>query len=266
MSPRRASGRKLIGALLPIILVIALAFVGLTAWLVYGATRPPRRPYLITPEGFRRLSDRGLKATFAVNGTACEVYEEACAAAREAGWEFMGHGFVQRPMHTVEDQSRAIADTIKLISDFTGKPVRGWESPGLTETDETIDLLAEAGIEYVADWVLDEQPVPIRTRAGEIVSVPYTVEVNDVVISAVQQQGSDEIFRRGRDQFDRLWQDGAAAPRVMAISIHPYLTGVPHRIKYLEALYDHILGHDGVVMWTGAEILDWYRGQVAGGP
>jgi hypothetical protein len=110
--------------------------------------------------------------------------------------------------------------------------------------------------------VPDEQPVPLRTRAGEIVSVPYTVEINDVVMSAVQQQPSDEIYRRGRDQFDRLYLDGLKAPRVMAISIHPYLTGVPHRIKYLEMLYDYILGHEGVVMWTGAEILDWYRSQV----
>ena len=209
------------------------------------------------------LGNRGLKATFAVNGTACSLYEEACAAARDAGWEFMGHGFEQRPMHKVEDQRAAIADTIAAIKAFTGQPPRGWESPGLTETDDTLDLLAEAGIEYVADWVLDEQPVPLKTSKGEIVSVPYTVEINDVVISAVRQQPSDEIFRRGRDQFDRLHADGEKAPRVMAISIHPYLTGVPHRIKYLEMLYDHILGHDGVVMWTGAEILDWYRAQVA---
>jgi allantoinase len=208
------------------------------------------------------LSSRGLKATFAVNGTACEIYREACEAARDAGWDFMGHGFVQRPMHKVEDQKAAIEATIKAITEFTGKPPRGWESPGLTETDETLDLLAEAGIEYLADWVLDEQPVSLRTRVGEIVSVPYTVEINDVVISAVQQQPSDEIFRRGCDQFDRLYLDGAKAPRVMAISIHPYLTGVPHRIKYLEQLYDYILGHEGVVMWTGAEILDWYRSQV----
>jgi allantoinase len=205
------------------------------------------------------LGSRGLKATFAVNGSACSLYREACAAAREAGWEFMGHGFAQRPMHKVEDQAAAIADTMKAISDFTGRKPRGWESPGLTETDETIDLLAEAGVEYVADWVLDDQPVPIRTRAGEVVSVPYTVEINDVVISAVQQQPSDEILRRGRDQFDRLYLEGAKSARVMAISIHPYLTGVPHRIKYLEALYDYILGHDGVVMWTGEQILDWYR-------
>ena len=208
------------------------------------------------------LGSRNLKATFALNGSVCEVYPEACEAARDAGWDFMGHGFVQKPMHKVEDQRAAIADTIAAIKKFTGKPPRGWESPGLTETDETLDFLAEAGIEYVADWVLDEQPVTLKTSHGNIVSVPYTVEINDVVISAVQQQPSDEIFRRGRDHFDRLYLDGAKAPRVMAISIHPYLTGVPHRIKYLEMLYDYILGHEGVVMWTGAEILDWYRTQV----
>lgn len=207
------------------------------------------------------LEARSLKATFAVNGSACSVYAEACEAACAANWEFMGHGFDQQPMHSVKDQAKAISDTIKSISDFTGKPVRGWESPGLTETDETIDLLAEAGIEYVADWVLDEQPVPIQTRSKKIVSVPYTVEINDVVMSAVQCQPSDEILRRGRDHFDRLYLDGATSPRVMAISIHPYLTGVPHRIKYLEALYDYILGHEGVVMWTGEEILDWYQAQ-----
>jgi peptidoglycan/xylan/chitin deacetylase (PgdA/CDA1 family) len=210
------------------------------------------------------LETRSLKATFAVNGTACTLYKEACVAARDAGWEFMGHGFVQQPMHKVTDQRRIIADTVKAISDFAGRKPRGWESPGLTETAETIDLLAEAGIEYVADWVLDEQPVPIRTRTGRMISVPYTVEVNDVVMSAVQQQPSDEILRRGRDQFDRLYQDGAKAPRVMAISIHPYLTGVPHRIKYLEALYDYIRGHEQVVMWTGEQILDWYLAETAG--
>ena len=209
------------------------------------------------------LQSRGLKASFAVNGSCCEMYEEACQAAHAAGWDFMGHGFIQRPMHKVEDQRAAIADTIAAIQKLTGKPPRGWESPGLTETDETLDILAEAGIEYVADWVLDDQPVTLKTRVGDIVPVPYTVEINDVVMSAVQQQPSDEIYRRGVDQFDRLYLDGEKTPRVMAISIHPYLTGVPHRIKYLEALYDYILGHEGVVMWTGAEILDWYRDQIA---
>lgn len=140
---------------------------------------------------------------------------------------------------------------------------RGWESPGLTETMQTADLLAELGIEYVADWVLDDQPIPIRTKAGALISVPYTVELNDVAITAVQQQPANEILRRGRDQFGRLYQEGATIPRIMAISIHPYLNGVPHRIKYLEALYDYILRHEGVLHWTDAEILDWYKSQPA---
>lgn len=211
------------------------------------------------------LGERDLRATLAVNGSACRIYEKACMAARDAQWEFIGHGFVQRPMHRIEDQAAAIADTVSAIRDFTGRPPRGWESPGLTETLETLDLIADAGIEYVCDWCLDDQPVYMNTRAGRIVSVPYTVEVNDVVISAVQQQRSDEILLRGRDQFDRLYQEGATMPRVMAISIHPFLTGVPHRIRYLESLYDHILAHDGVVMWTGEEILDWYVSQTNGG-
>jgi allantoinase len=219
--------------------------------------------------GFSRFLDvlgsRDLKATFAVNGSACTQYEEACLAAHRCGWEFMGHGYHQKPMHATNDQAAAIANTIRSIAKITGSPPRGWESPGLTETDDTLDLLAEAGIEYVADWVLDEQPLSLKTRSGSIVSVPYTVEINDVVISAVQQQPSDEIYRRGRDHFDRLYLDGAKAPRIMAIAIHPYLTGVPHRIKYLEMLYDHILSHDDVVMWTGGEILDWYRTQMGDG-
>ena len=204
------------------------------------------------------LSSRGLKASFAVNGSAIETYARACQAAHDAGWDFVGHGFVQGPMHKVEDQKKAIADTIAAIKRLTGHPPRGWESPGLTETDETLDLLAEAGIEYVCDWCLDDLPTTLTTRSGAITSVPYTVEVNDVVMSAIQQQPSDEIFRRGKDQFDRLYQEGADIPRVMAISIHPYLTGVPHRIGYLERLYDYILGHEQVMMCTGSQILDWY--------
>ncbi|MER1968379.1 polysaccharide deacetylase family protein [Castellaniella sp. GW247-6E4] len=207
------------------------------------------------------LRSRGLKASLAVNGSACAVYPEACEAARDAGWEFMGHGYVQAPMHTMEDEGEAIRKTIEAIKEFTGEAPRGWESPGLTETDETVDLLAEAGIEYVANWVLDDQPVPVNTRTGTMTALPYPVEINDVVISAVQLQPSDEIWRRGKDQFDRLYQESADSVRVMSISIHPFLTGVPHRIKYLEQLLDYILGHEGVVPMTGAEMLEWYRSQ-----
>lgn len=207
------------------------------------------------------LSQRGITPTFAVNGSVCRAYPRIAEEAFRLGWEFMGHGYIQGPMHKVENQLASIRETMLAIQEVTGKPPRGWESPGLTESESTLDWLKEAGIEYVADWVMDDQPTRLNTNHGDMISVPYTVEINDVVISAIQAQPSDEICRRGIAQFDRLYQESADSARVMAISVHPYLTGVPHRIGALEALYDHILKHDDVALMTGEEICDWYRSQ-----
>jgi peptidoglycan/xylan/chitin deacetylase (PgdA/CDA1 family) len=195
----------------------------------------------------------------AINGSVVKSYPRVAEAALKAGWEFMGHGYIQRPMHHVEDQRAAIRQTMDDIKAFTGKKPRGWESPGLTETYDTIDWLAEAGIEYVADWVLDDQPVKINTAHGPVVSVPYTVEMNDIAMMVLQNHPSEEWLRRGIDQFDRLYAEGEKSMRVMAISVHPYITGVPHRIGYLEKLYEYILQRPAVKMWTGEQILDWYR-------
>jgi allantoinase len=206
------------------------------------------------------LNKYGLKATLAINGSVIKSYPRVSEAALKAGWEFMGHGWIQRPMHHVEDQRDAIRRTVEEIKAFTGKKPKGWESPGLTETYDTIDWLAEAGIEYVADWVLDDQPVKIQTAHGPIVSVPYTVEMNDIAMMALQHHPSEEWLRRGIDTFDRLYQEGAEHTRIMAISVHPYITGAPHRIAYLEKLYEYILQRPGVCMWTGEQIYDWFSG------
>jgi hypothetical protein len=111
----------------------------------------------------------------------------------------------------------------------------------------------------VADWVLDDQPTEIRTAHGPMISVPYTVEMNDISMMVIQQHPSEEWLRRGIDAFDRLYQEGEKSARVMAISVHPYITGVPHRIGYLEKLYEYIRQRPGVMLWTGEQILDWYR-------
>jgi len=205
-----------------------------------------------------------VKATLAINGSVCRSYPRVAEAALKAGWEFMGHGYVQRPMHHLENQKQEILNTIAAIKELTGKKPRGWESPGLTETYDTIDWLAESGIEYVADWVLDDQPCTLRTAHGPIVSVPYTVEMNDIAMMVLQNHPSEEWLRRGVDQFDRLYAEGEGSARVMAISVHPYISGVPHRIAYLERLYEYITQRPGVVMWTGEQILDWYRALAKG--
>jgi peptidoglycan/xylan/chitin deacetylase (PgdA/CDA1 family) len=197
----------------------------------------------------------------AINGIVCKNYPRVAQAGLDAGWEFMGHGYFQGPMHKLDDQRAAIRDTMAAIRDFTGRAPRGWESPGLTETYETIDLLAEEGIDYVADWVLDDQPVKIATSTGHVVSIPYTVELNDITMGALQHMPVDEMVKRGVIHFDQLHKESEKITRVMAISVHPYLSGSPHRIGFLDRLLAHVKRHDDVVIWTGERILDWYRAQ-----
>jgi allantoinase len=196
---------------------------------------------------FKALTDRKIPVTLALNANVCNSYPRVASAAREAGFEFMGHGFMQGPMHKLADQADAIKRSVETIAKFTGKPPRSWESPGLTETEETLDLLRLNGIEYVADWVIDDLPQ----------------ETNDIVIHALQHLPSDQFLKRCTDQFDRLYLEGASNARVMAISIHPYITGVPHRIKYVEQLLDYVIGHDGVALMTASEIGDWYGTEMA---
>ncbi len=211
---------------------------------------------------WKALTERDIPVTFAINGNVCRSYPRVASAGKDAGWEFMGHGLLQGPMHRLEDQEAAIVEALSAIETFWGQRPRSWESPGLTETEESLDLLRKHGIEYVADWVIDDLPQEVETPFGQVTTIPYTVETNDISVFALQGHESDVFLKRGRDQFDRLYAEGADNARVMAISIHPYITGAPHRIRYLEELLDYVGGHQGVVWMTASEIGDWYKAQM----
>ena len=213
--------------------------------------------------GFWRLHEalkrRRLRATTAINANVCHSYPRVAQAMLDAGWEFMGHGVKQGAMHIQPDQRAVVRDSVAIIEKFTGKKPKGWLGPGLSETWETLDLLAEAGIEYVSDWVNDDQPYEIRTTKGPLVSVPYTLELIDIPRMVIQHHESSAWLRRCRDQFDRLYAEGAKGGRVMAIAVHPYIHGVPHRIKYFEAVYDYMRSKKGVWFATGEEIYEWWK-------
>jgi allantoinase len=213
--------------------------------------------------GFWRIKDildaHKVPATLALNGSVCTTYPRIGEAALESNWEFMGHGFSQKNMQKVHDERLDIQKTRDAIAKFTGKAPRGWLGPGLTETFETVDLLKEEGFEYVADWVLDDQPFELKTRAGNLVNVPYTQEINDVAMMLIQHHQASEYANRALDQFETLYEDSLRQPRVMAIVCHPYIIGVPHRIKYFRKIFETIRQKPDVLFWTGEQILDWYH-------
>ena len=208
---------------------------------------------------FHALYERlGIRPTLAINARVCVDYPRVAQACLDAGWEFMGHSYEQGPIHNEKDQPAMIEKSLATIARFTGKRPLGWLGPGLTETLDTPEHLAAAGIRYIGDWVYDDLPNEIATRHGPLVTLPYTVECNDIPVMMVQHHEAPYWTQKCTDSFDRLYQEGAERPRVMAIAIHPYISGQPFRIKYLEAVYDYIAKFDGVLHWNGEQILDWY--------
>jgi len=207
-------------------------------------------------ELFERL---GIRPTLSINARVCEDYERVAAQARDARWEFMAHAYEQIPVQKIEDQGGMIHKTLDVLEAFTGERPVGWLGPGLTQTLETPDLLAEAGIRYIADWVYDDEPTRIATSHGALATLPYTVELNDIATMILQGHESPYWQAKCRDMFDRYYLEGAERAKIMSIAIHPYVSAQPHRIRYLEAVYDYLNNHPGVAHMNGKEILDWYN-------
>jgi peptidoglycan/xylan/chitin deacetylase (PgdA/CDA1 family) len=195
-----------------------------------------------------------------LNAKVCDHEPEIVEAGVERDWEFMAHGETnaQRLSGLEVEEERDIIR--KKISGLTGTPPTGWLGPGLTETFNTVDLLADEGFSYVADWCNDEQPYPIDTETGNPLSLPYTLEMNDVPMYLNYNLTPTEYERAIKEQFDVLYEEGSRSGngKVMAIALHDYLSGHPHRSMHLDNVLEYITGHDDVWMTTGREIADHY--------
>lgn len=216
--------------------------------------------------GIWRLMDvfdkHGVRGTVALNAEVCTEYPVFIEEAMKRNWVFMGHGLTNSQyLHTVggdEEQRAHIRQTLDIIAKHTGALPKGWLGPGLAETAHTPDLLAEEGIEYLCDWVHDDQPIPMRVRGKRLITVPYSVELNDIPVFIGQNRMPEQFVRMIADQFDTLYAEGATNARIMAIALHPFLIGAPHRIKYLDQALAYICRHEGVWLTTANEIADWY--------
>jgi allantoinase len=212
--------------------------------------------------GFWRLKkifdEFGLAGSLMMNASVCDVYPQIVDASLRSGWELVGHAYVQKALPVTDDQRDMIHRCFERLRACTGRAPLGWLSPALAETRETVDWLHEAGFRYVADWVLDDQPLPLATAHGTMVSLPYTQELNDLGMILIQGHRASEYADRAIDQFDQLLADSAEATRVMCFTLHPYIMGAPHRARHVRRILEHVCRRSDVKVWTGEQILDWY--------
>ena len=203
----------------------------------------------------------GVRGSVSLNVALCEHHPEIIQACADRGWEFFSHG-IYNTRYTygmTREQERAIiVDSRNTIKNLTGQRLDGWLSPALSNNVWTMDLLAEEGLLYTCDLFHDDQPTPVNVAQGRLISIPYSLEMNDVIVynsNTYTPRHYGEIIKR---QFDQLYAEGADSGTVMCIPLHPYLVGQPHRIDAFAEALAYIAGHDDVWLATGREIAQHY--------
>ncbi len=207
------------------------------------------------------LDEYGIRGSVSLSVAMCQHHPEIIAACVARNWEFFSHGvYNTRYCYGMDEaQERAlIEDARKTIRDATGQELAGWLAPALTHTERTMDLLAEYGIQYSCDLFQDDQPQPLKVRTGRLISMPYSLEINDVIafgsLRTTPRAYADLICR----QFDTLYAEGADSGTVMCIPLHAYLIGHPHRIGPFRDALRYITGHPEVWVTTAREIAAYY--------
>ena len=234
-----------------------------------GPRLPDIRGYCIRDYGSRIgvfrmmdiLDEYGIRASVLLNSDVCKWQPEIIKEGNRRKWEWLGHGITNNLRlidYPLEGERAIIREVKETIAAATGSAPKGWLSPGLEETLNTPDLLAAEGFEYLCDWGFDDQPIPMRVKSGKLISVPYSPSVNDLSAFLRQNHSPDEYVRTVCDHFDVLYEEGARNGRVMSLPLHPFVIGLPYRIKYLNKVLEYICAHNDVWLTTGGEIAAWY--------
>jgi allantoinase len=221
-------------------------------WRDYG----PRVGIWRLIESFDRY---GIRASALLNSDVCDRYPQIIEAGRRRNWAWVAHGKTNSMLHTgmsVDEERTLLAEIIATIEEATGQRPQGWLGPGLSETIETPRLLAELGLSYVLDWTNDDQPYPLNVLG--MLSVPYTVELNDLGLFTFKSLTGPDFVQLVRDQLDQLYADSADSGRVMALAQHPFVIGQPFRHKYLDQALEYLANHEGIWLTTSDEIADHY--------
>jgi peptidoglycan/xylan/chitin deacetylase (PgdA/CDA1 family) len=208
-----------------------------------------------------------LPGTASLNMAVLDIHPEIGEAMATRDWEMMSHGVFNTQFLfglSREQERELIQDTAATLERHTGKKLKGMFGPNGSLTENTMELMAEEGLIYSADWYVDDQPFPIDVDAGRLVCVPYTWELNDGLVmtegfaSGLGTNESDYFLQMCKDQFDTLYEEGAESGRVMCIALHTSIFGAPHRVRYLDEAIGYILSHDGVWATTGDKIAEHF--------
>lgn len=208
------------------------------------------------------LDRHQVPATVSLNVAVLDHYPEVRAAMIDRHWEFMSHGLSNTRYLTGLDrqgEKRLLEECNAVLERHTGQRFRGMLGPNITGNPWTPDLMAELEMTYHADWVHDERPAPLIVEAGgPLVAIPYSYELNDAPLFMRSHVEGSVYVEMCTAQFDRLERDASShGGLLMALPLHPFTIGRPHRIGALDRVLTHMRDR-GAWIATASEIVGHY--------
>lgn len=203
----------------------------------------------------KALQQYGLQASLAVNGEVAMRYPALMWRLADTGFEFIGHGWNMDKVHYggMDEQAEAalVADSLAALAPYARQPIRGWLSPARSQSQRTPELLRAAGIDWCADWVNDELPYRFETASGPLGNLPLSLELEDCFIVGENLHAESEYADQLIDACEFLLEEAQRTGhgRLLALSIHPWVMGQPHRIKHLERVFAHLASRSAL-LWN----------------
>ncbi|MFT3754389.1 MAG: polysaccharide deacetylase family protein [Pseudoxanthomonas sp.] len=203
------------------------------------------------------LEKHGLRASAAVNGELAQRYPSLLRRLKARTTELLAHGWNMDSVHhggmSPEHEADCIARTLAVLSPWSDTPIRGWLSPAHSQSKNTPELLKAAGIQWFGDWINDELPYPFRTTNGPLTALPLPLELEDRFIIGENLHAESEYADQIIDACEFLLQEAQheGAGRLLALNLHPWVIGQPHRIKHLERVFAHLASRSALV-WNAA--------------
>jgi peptidoglycan/xylan/chitin deacetylase (PgdA/CDA1 family) len=217
---------------------------------------------------FEAFASVGVPASCTMNAKLALERRAVVEAAMKHGFELVPHNYEQGDLlchlqHKPEQERRIIAEALDVYRRVTGRKPAGWLSSSLRGTTNTPEILAENGLKFWCDLMNDDQPYLVTTKAGPIVAVPYSIEINDFTLFNRRGLTNEAGLACMKEQFDVLYAEGERSGMMMNVGLHPHIVGVPHRARVVREFLDYASGFDGVWWATREQIADCYMQQHA---
>ena len=230
-----------------------------------GLFEPDYRAFSIRQYGLRvgifrvldALDASNLKVTVAANAEAIKHYPYLVDRFLKRGYEFAAHGLSSSHLAssrmTESDEISYVDKSIESVKNVTGRLPDGWIAQDYGESTRTPCLVAKAGLKYIADWANDDQPYPMTTTPS-LISIPNQADLDDVQLLWHRRVANSNYVNILKSATDQLAHEGTASGRFLGLHIHPWLLGMPHRIKYIEAVITALSNREDTWFATASEV------------